>query len=274
MLEKIIKEVFNCEDYEVKDYDKGLSNHNYLLTINGEKYIVRIPMEASNHLFNRANEAEVGKKCQDLDLETIYFNTDTGIKITKFNEDVKDFEESDLNDEEKVIRVAKLLKKLHTKPKADIDFNPIDKLITYRNHIKNPIIDLSKYDLIISKVNKLEFETVLCHNDVVSGNVLFSDSKDYLIDYEYAANNDPLFDVMSFLSENNITDLYLRARFYDVYFDEFTKETYSQLTLWEAFHNILWCNWAMMMYENTNDDIYKKIANDKYEALKAMEIEL
>ena len=35
----------------------------------------------------------------------------------------------------------------------------------------------------------------------VDGNILFTKENVYLIDYEYAADNDPLFDVMSFLSE-------------------------------------------------------------------------
>ena len=102
----------------------------------------------------------------------------------------------------------------------------------------------------------------------MDGNILFTKDKTYLIDYEYAANNDPLFDVMSFLSENQIEDPALRARFYAVYFDEMNATVRRQLDIWENFQNLLWCCWAMMMWESRHESIYRAIARDKYEALK------
>ncbi len=71
--------------------------------------------------------------------------------------------------------------------------------------------------------------------------ISYSQDKTYLIDYEYAANNDPLFDVMSFLSENQINDPALRERFYAVYFNEMNDTVRKQLDIWENFQNLLWC---------------------------------
>lgn len=41
-----------------------------------------------------------------------------------------------------------------------------------------------------------------------------------------------------------------------------------QLDIWENFQNLLWCCWAMMMWESRHESVYRAIARDKYEALK------
>ena len=42
-----IEEKFNATNYTLEKTDKGISNHNYLLTINDNKYMVRVPKK--NH---------------------------------------------------------------------------------------------------------------------------------------------------------------------------------------------------------------------------------
>ena len=161
------------------------------------------------------------------------------------------------------------MKRFHSLQKrVDADFEPIRRLQGYRNRLRQPLYDLTPYEDAIQAVYHLNNPRILCHNDWVDGNILFTKDKTYLIDYEYAANNDPLFDVMSFLSENQIEDPALRERFYAVYFDEMNATVRRQLDIWENFQNLLWCCWAMMMWESRHESIYRAIARDKYEALK------
>lgn len=268
MIETIIKQLFHTNTYTLTKLDKGLTNHNYLLCVKNEKYIVRIPQKDNSHLFNRKNEKIVHDLVRDLDVECIYFNEENGIKITKYIDHLYEFEECPYED--KVERCALLMKKLHTLPPVDFHFNPFQTLQNYKEHVKKPLYDLSKYEKEIEKVKTFKNKDVLCHNDFVSGNILYGKDRDYLIDYEYGASNDPLFDVISFLSENQIFDKTLRERFYHVYFDTLTHKTREQLYLWEMFQNVLWCYWAMMMYEARWENIYKEIAQDKYNALIKM----
>ena len=45
-LEKWIEEKFNTTKYTLEKTDKGISNHNYILTINDTKYMVRVLKES------------------------------------------------------------------------------------------------------------------------------------------------------------------------------------------------------------------------------------
>lgn len=269
MFDQLIQEVFHTSQYTIEKLEKGLTNHNYLVHVNDELYVLRIPHEDSSHIIDRKREKIVHDLVRRLDVECIYFNEENGVKITKYEENLYEYKECPYID--KIERCANLMKILHSIPAPTFHFDPFKTLETYRSCVKKPLYDLSIYEDRIEAVKHFHNKEVLCHNDFVSGNILFGKYRDYLIDYEYGASNDPLFDVISFLSENNIFDKALRARFYKVYFGTMDDTLKKQLYLWEMFQNVLWCHWAMMMYESRKDKVYKEIAHEKYEALLKMD---
>lgn len=265
MFDKLVKEVFHTSNYKIEKLNLGYTNHNYILLVFNKKYVVRIPSHESSTYINRIHEKEVEELTSDLHFPTIYFDSKTGIKISEYIENLYEYKDCPYPD--KIERCARLMKKLHSLPCVDFSFDPIENLLLYKNKVKNPIHDLSKYEKIAMEVKTFHNTPVLCHNDFVSGNIMYGKNRDYLIDYEYAGRNDPLFDVMSFLSENQIFDKELRERFYHEYFKEMNDTIYHELHIWEVFQNVLWCYWAMMMYESRKEDIYKTISQDKYNAL-------
>ncbi|MEG0743290.1 MAG: choline kinase family protein [Erysipelotrichaceae bacterium] len=266
-LEHILHDLFKNESYCLQESGKGLTNHNLLCTVHDQQYMIRIPHEDSEHIVDRHHEAKALALIKDknLDVEEIYFNEENGIRITKYHNDLLEYETC--NDSNKVEKVAHLMRKLHDlQATIGESFDPIKRLEQYSTHIKQPIYDCTPFKVVIEQVRNMKHHEILCHNDWVSGNILFSKDQTYLIDYEYAADNDPLFDVMSFFSENQILDETLRNRFYKIYFENETIP-YQALTIWENFQNLLWCTWAMMMYEARSDIVYKEIATWKYAAL-------
>ena len=96
------------------------------------------------------------------------------------------------------------MKSLHTKKAPLFIFNPFGKIEFYKSQIKECIVSFPNEENFLEALKKEYKPNTLCHNDFVQGNILYSDTKDYLIDYEYAAKNDYRFDIASFFSENNI----------------------------------------------------------------------
>lgn len=267
-LKKIIKEIFQTESFILEKTNKGYTNKNYKLYIDKKTYMVRVPWEHSEHIVNHQHEEKTIKAIQDLSLDVplVFFDSQTGIKITEYIDGLWEFQECPYPD--KIKRVAYLMKQLHqAKLQIHESFNPIERFYEYRKHLQHPLYDVDRFESIIFEVKQLHNPHVLCHNDWVSGNLLFSNTRDYLIDYEYGADNDPLFDVMSFISENNIDNVQERELFYKTYFNQMNDVIREQLCIWENFHNLLWCTWAMMMWEQRQEQVYKKIAHTKYQAL-------
>jgi len=264
----LIKSFFKTETYEVEKLNKGLTNDNYLITIDHQRFILRVPKSDSNRIVNFIHEAKALGLVKDagLDVNTLYYNQETGIKITQYVDDLKTYNEYAGDD--KLIRTARLMKHLHAlETPIGYDFDPISRYLQYRSYVRVPLIDDQKAKQIIDAIKELTFESTLCHNDWVPGNIGFTQHKDYLIDYEYAGDNDPFFDVMSFITENDIPPSD-RQVFYDAYFDKpITKDDQHRLDVYEDFHNLLWCTWALMMTESRDDQIYRIIAQDKFKQL-------
>ena len=142
------------------------------------------------------------------------------MKITEFLKDSKNLSQVELNDE-LLVKVAKKLRELHSHNyQCKVNFDPFKRLEYYLESNKNPHRDL--YNYITKKIKKYydNTELIMCHNDLVPGNILITNEGDIkIIDFEYASNNHPFFDVISFLSENDITDENQIKLFISTYYD-------------------------------------------------------
>ena len=134
-LEKWIEEKFNTTKYTLEKTDKGISNHNYILTINDTKYMVRVPKKNHESLgLQHEHEKEILTLVSDLDVPTVLFDEKEGIKVTHYIEDVKTFNEC--KDKDKFARCANLMKSLHTK-KAPLFLTLLEKLNSINPKSKN-----------------------------------------------------------------------------------------------------------------------------------------
>lgn len=258
-----IKMIFNETPVHTEYIATGLTNDNYIVTLSNKKVVLRLPRVENEGLFDYMHESKVHDLIEHLNLEPklLYYNKDTGIKCSEYIENTAVYESKYIE------RAARLIKTLHDASlKSKEVFDIKATFHTFKSKIKDPIYDTSFAHHYIDSL-KIE-NTILCHNDLVQGNLLFSDDKDYLIDYEYAKDNDPFFDIMSFITENDIMEEDLRQKFYDIYFErKITEEEALKLRHYEIVHHVLWCEWAMMMFELHTQDVYKEIATLKYKRL-------
>jgi len=264
-VESILKEKIQS----LTDTNKGLTNKNYHVITEHFNVIVRIPHSDSSNIVYRKHEALAQTLIKDtqLNVDVIYFNPDDGLKITNYVPNLLTFNEYRGND--RIQRTAQLMRKLHQLNQCiGVEFNPIDRYIKYRSNVKSPMVDDHEAQHIINTIKNVNRPHTLCHNDWVEGNICFIQEKDYLIDYEYAGDNDPFFDVMSFITENDLTEVEKNEFIKEYFIHTPSPSDLELLKVYEQFHNLLWCTWACMMYESRNESIYKEIAQSKYNALK------
>lgn len=80
-LEKWIEEKFNTTKYTLEKTDKGISNHNYILTINDTKYMVRVPKKNHESLgLQHEHEKEILTLVSDLDVPLFYSTKKKALK--------------------------------------------------------------------------------------------------------------------------------------------------------------------------------------------------
>lgn len=267
-IKQFLSDYFHTTNILIEKLNKGLTNTIYIVIVNNRKYLLRVPKKDHHQIVHRHHEM-LALKCianLNIDAKLVYYNEENGLKMNVFIDHALTYKEC--NSSTKIEEVAKLMKFFHANDKKiGVEFQPIERYFQYKKYTTNYIFNVLPFENIIPLIQELTFSLTLCHNDWVDGNILFTNEKTYLIDYEYAADNDPLFDVVSFLSENKIFDIDLRKRFYEEYFDSFGEKEIYRMSLWEKFQNLLWCMWAMMMFESRKEIIYYHIAQDKYKAL-------
>lgn len=265
MYKEIIKKLpFKID--KIEKTNKGLTNDNYIIEIDNKSFMLRYPLEDVQHLFNPKNEKKVIEsiKNQAYVLPVKYY--DDGIQIVTFIKDLTTFDQA--NKKTRIKDVANLMKKFHnSKLKVDFNFEPLKQIQLYKDNIKKKKIDLSLYKEVLERLKNHTFEAILCHNDWVEGNICFINNKVYLIDFEYAGNNDPLFDIMSFLTENDLTNYERREFLNEMFENGISKKDYETLKMYRDINNLLWYLWALMMYEFRNEDVYIDIAEIKLNQL-------
>jgi len=195
----------------ISKIDGGITNQNFLVTDSNKKYFVRVGEDIPEHLVSRSNELKSSIAAASLGIapEVIYNNEN--LQVIKF------IESKTLNDKdvkEKIEDIILLIRKVHKEIPKKLNgqsfiFWVFHVIRHYSNYLEN---NKSKYSSILSdlltKSQILEeksspYEIVFGHNDLLPANFLDDGNRLWLIDWEYAGYNTPLFDLGGLSSNNN-----------------------------------------------------------------------
>ncbi len=173
------------------------------------------------------------------------------------------------NDEEitndDLVNVAKAINNLHSLPTEGMELSKFEKV--YNEFLSEDVstddmpIDGTEVELADAAFDILESgEQVVLHNDVVEGNLLKVDDEIKLIDFEYSGLGNKIFDIASFLTERELT-----KEQHDTFVNQFEGIDLEELRIVSAFLQIFWTRWALFKFRTTEKEIYKIIAEWKYE---------
>lgn len=250
----IIKEVFNIEFDRIKGVKalkKGMTNNSFLFEVENQRYIMRIPGEGTEKLINRHQEYAVFKTIEPYAVadEVIYMNPDNGYKITKYLENSRS---CDPENEKDLIQCMDYLKNFHQlNLSVDHYFDLFQKIEYYESlwlnqqsiyqdyqQVKTHIFELRDF------LNTLDVQLCLTHVDAVCDNFLINEKGIKLIDWEYAAMQDPHLDVAMF----SIYALYDKAQIdhlIDLYFDnQCSTINRKKIYAYVAVSGLVWSNWC------------------------------
>lgn len=240
---------------------EGITNINYLIHSSNGVFVMRIPR--TNMIgIDYINQGKVLKLVKELNVEVIFYDDSTGIMITRYlNNIAKEKVSFDV--------VVKHLKKLHSISCANLsDFDPFKLIDIYKAIVNDTLFKNEEKVIFKAKEIYNKYPKVLSHNDVLYANFISANNTYYLIDYEYAGGNIALFDIASFLSENNIDDISLQLQFINKYFDTVNDELFDDINLMFMFLDILWGYWAKAMYIKYQEEIFETIFNEKLNRYK------
>ena len=199
----LLRKVLGNDAKVVSELVGGMMNEAYIVSNNEGKYVYYISTAQANEMVDRDLEKETQNIAFNLGLtsENIYFDKVKGIKINRY------LEGDSLNhlDDFDYQKVAKLLAIYHSSNrKASVYYDPLGRLENYK---KEALTHTEKFDDDFYDLYQLVQQNstfllsqplTLAHNDAQRSNIVKSGENYYLIDFEFAANNDPIYDIGTF----------------------------------------------------------------------------
>ena len=246
----------------------GMMNEAYVVEDDNKKFVLYISTKQANEMVDREKEKTCHEICYKLGItnKNIYFDTNNGIKINEYIEG---------NSLDKITsfdyqKIADLFKKLHNSNQvAPLDYQPFDRFInyenealTYQNQREQDYTNLR--DILFNNRRFLENQPLkICHNDAQKSNIVKSlTDQYYFIDFEFMANNDPLYDIAAFGNGLVKEGYKLLLTYCD---NNPTKEEINRFALWRIFLSLQWYNVAITKHYRGEGITHKidflKVAN-------------
>lgn len=263
----MVREALQLPKATVKNLGRvgGMTNLNYLVEINSEPYIVRIPGNGTKALINRVEEEENLKLGSDLGInpELVYFNASSGLKITRKIENAQTLTQDTAKGEEMLVKAAEIFKKLHhSTKKMGNQFKLFEMMAHYETLALRADGDFySGFEKVKEQIKELQYKfnaflivETPCHIDPACSNFILDDEgRVYLIDWEYGGMFDPMWDVAAFALESGLSKSE-EAKFHSYYFQrEVTAKEQERILLHKIFQDYLWSLWTVFKEEKGDD---------------------
>jgi thiamine kinase-like enzyme len=247
----------------------GLTNVNHLVEHGGARYVVRLPGAGTGEYIDRRAEEVAALSAADagVNAEVVFFDPTDGLMVTRFIDGAATMDADRFRDLGAVARAGAAFKQLHTtaRPFAT-DFDLFGMIDEYKQLLaaKGAVLPDGYDELQASaEATRRALEArprplVPSHCDPLCENFLDTGSRMYVIDYEYAGNNDPMWDLGDLSVEGGFTaeqDAVLLQAYAG---GEPSPADVGRMVAYKAMCDLLWTLWGVIQHVNGNpaDDFW------------------
>ncbi len=244
-----VLQAINPELIPIKRFKGGMSNFTYLVEdrLTEEKFVYRYPGNGANIFVNYEHENQALEEAFKLGLtsQTVFFDSLTGVKLAKYVEG-QNFIEGDIDFE----LAEDYLQKFHSSefsslPKYD-HFGRLAKYEQLHTNERETYAQLKTYFTDLYESILKQHINKPCHNDSQLANFIQTPQNElFLVDFEYAAINDPLYDYACFGNVDlaHALDLLSISSYAD------HPHSLKRLYGWRMFQCLQWFNVASYKHE-------------------------
>ncbi|NLS15330.1 phosphotransferase family protein [Rhizobium sp. P40RR-XXII] len=206
----------------------GITNRNYLVGNAGRRFVVRLGADIPVHHISRVNELAASRAAHAAGLSPAVIHHEPGILVLDYI-DAKPLVADDIGDPAMMARVVALVRSCH----RDVG-----------KHFRGPAVIFWVFHVVrdyaavlkagdsrhksllpsfLEIAERLEreagpFEIAFGHNDLLAANFLDDGKRLWLIDWDYAGFNTPLFDLGGLASNNEFSEA-LEEAMLEAYFE-------------------------------------------------------
>lgn len=192
----------------------GITNKNFVVRDRGRKYVVRTGGDILVHGVVRANELAATRAAHAAGISPAVLHAEPGIMVIDFI-DGRTFMPDDVRNPSNFDRLVDLIRRchrdvaLHLRGPAPM-FWPFHVVRDYGHTLREGgSRHLSMLPDLLARAERLEaavgpIDVVFGHNDLLAANILDDGKRLWLLDWEYAGFNSPLFDLGGLASNSEM----------------------------------------------------------------------
>jgi thiamine kinase-like enzyme len=231
----------------------GITNHNFVVDDRGRRYVVRVGSDILVHGVVRANELNASRAAHAAGLSPAVVHAEPGILVLEFI-DGRTLTPEDVRNPANLDRLVDLVRRCHRDVPLHLRgpaamfwvFHVVrDYAHTLRAGASRHAGDLPD---LLERARRLEaavgpIEVVLGHNDLLAANVLDDGRRLWLLDWEYAGFNSPLFDLGGLASNSELTPAAaeeLLARYFERPVDDGLRRRAAAMTAASLLRESMW----------------------------------
>lgn len=193
----------------------GITNTNFAVTHRGARYFVRIGDDIPVHQVMRFNERAASEAAFAAGISPELLHSEPGALVFDFIPG-KTFSAADVREERNLTRIVPLLKRVHTEMVAHVRgpaliFNVFHIARDYAHTLRDgDSRHIPRLQELLDLSARLErdvgaIDLVYGHNDLLPGNFIDDGKRIWLVDWDYAGFNSPLFDLANLASNNELS---------------------------------------------------------------------
>ena len=238
---------------DIEPLSGGMTNLNFKIRDGDRDCVVRLGEDDPVHLISRANEIASCHAAHAVGVSPELLYHEPGALVVGFV-DGRVFDEADVREPHNLERIVELLIRLHRDGpdhfhQVPVMFWVFQVLRHYHNLLEQGASQHhSRLAGMVRIAHELEeavgpVEIVLGHNDLLPANFIDDGDRIWLIDFDYAGFNSPLFD-LSNLASNNEFDETLERQMLEQYFghaaDERRMMSYQAMKCASLLRETMW----------------------------------
>ncbi len=195
--------------------DGGMTNSNFLVEDAGKRYVARVGGDVPAHHIVRVTEAAASRAAHAAGVSPPVVYNDATALVIGFVEG-RTFEPQDVRDPANHVRLMDLVRRahreipLHLRGPAPLFW--VFQVVRHYGHVLRELGSVhvaglaefgAKADVLERAVGPVDL--VFGHNDLLAANIIDDGTRLWLIDWEYAGFNSPLFDLGGLASNNEVS---------------------------------------------------------------------
>ena len=244
----------------------GITNANFIVDDAGERYFVRIGDDIPLHGIMRFNELAASRAAYEAGISPEVIHHESGAIVMRFIEGAT-LQPEDIRQAANLERIVPLVKRCHHEiPKhfrgPALVFWVFQVLRDYANTLRDASSRMVPELPRLMKVAEQLEESVgpvrltFSHNDLLAANFIDDGKRLWLIDWDYAGFNSPLFDLGGLASNNEFSSTqeeWLLETYFDAAIDDELRRRYAAMKCASLLRESMW-SMVSEVYSNIDFD--------------------